>query len=610
MNCLGSQREGMNMSKLFTFIAICGLLLAMAACGGGSAPPPPPPPPPSLVVSPGFASVNISGAQQFVATNATGTVTWSISPAVGSISPNGLYTAPSTFPTPNSVTVTAMQGSVSGTATAQVVYPNNNSTAQAGAIKLGTSGGNVLDESATACCIGTLGSLITRAGAFFILSNNHVLGKSDAGTIGPGDLINQPGPIQCFTPSQNVGTTVERAALKPTANQTTGTCINSGVGLCGPAPSNVDAAIASVVPGSVDANGNILDLGAAGPTSIADAAPSATVATVVAGTPVAKSGRTTGLTCSTVGSTVTTVIVDYDAQCGDATPAYAAFFTNQVIVNGGTFSAGGDSGSLIVTQDTARPVALLYAGNNTSTAANPIADVLAAFSGTNTATMVGGADHTVSCVPTAALGTQVGAQSTQISARQHQAAINARDRNTDKLMAADSAIRSVEAGASSDAPGEAALVIEVSGTPKTRIPAVIDGVRTKVVYAQGATAPSITLQDVNQTAVIKKAHEASVMAEKGIQGIGVGRSDDNPGETAIVIYTIQGEPHPPIPAMMDGVRTKIVEGERFRAFGWNSQLEPKATACAKRKVAKLKVAKPKEKMASAVKKPKDTKKNK
>lgn len=575
----------MNTSRIFSFFAVCGLLLAIAACGGGNSAPPPTPPASALVVSPSAANVTISGSQTFTVANVTGGVTWSINPPIGSITASGVYTAPATFPSTSKVTVTAALGSETGTATAQVVYPNNNSTAQAGAIKLGTSGGNVLDESSTACCIGTLGSLVTRAGSFFVLSNNHVLGKSDAGTIGIGDLIDQPGPLQCFSTASNIGTTSARAALKPTSNSTTGTCANSGAPLCGPAPSNVDAAIAAIVPGTVDTSGSILDLGTPGPTSIGDAAPSGTLATgVVAGTPVAKSGRTTGLTCSTVQATNTTVIVLYDASCGGAT-AFASFFTNQVIVNGGTFSAGGDSGSLIVASDTARPVALLYAGNSTSTAGNPIGDVLAAFqSGTNAATIVGGPDHSVSCAPTSSLSTQVGAQSTQVSASQHQAAVNARERNAQAMMSGEPAIRSIEVGASADGPGESALVIEVSGVPSKPIPAVVDGVRTRVVYAQGVAAPSITIQDVNRTAAIKQANEQSVMGQKGIQGIGVGRSDDNPGETAIVVFTIKGEAHPPIPAVMDGVRTKIVEGDRFRAFGWNSQLEPKATGCAKPKV--------------------------
>jgi hypothetical protein len=281
--------------------------------------------------------------------------------------------------------------------------------------------------------------------------------------------------------------------------------------------------------------------------------------------------------------------VQYEASCGGAL-AFTATFSNQVIVNGGTFSAGGDSGSLIVTSDTARPVALLYAGNSTSTAGNAIQDVIQAFTLPGppvvTPTIVGGADHAVSCQPTSSAGTQVSAsQSTQISTRQQQAAINARDRNARVLMSQDPAIRSVDVGASADSPGEGALVIEVSAVPKTRIPAVVEGVRTKVVFTQGASAPALSVQDIDGTAAIKDAHAAGLMAQAGIQGVGVGRSDDNPGETAIVIYTIEGVDHAPIPATFDGVRTKIVEGDRFRAFGWNAQLEPKTTGCAKPKTA-------------------------
>ena len=114
---------------------------------------------------------------------------------------------------------------------------------------------------------------------------------------------------------------------------------------------------------------------------------------------------------------------------------------------------------------------------------------------------------------------------------------------------------------------------------------MIGGVRTKVVFAEGVPVHPITPQDVKETAVIKEAHVQELMSEKGIQGVGVGRSDDNPAETAIVIYTIQGEPHPPIPATIDGIRTKVSEGDRFRAFGWNSQLEPKLASCAKPKAA-------------------------
>jgi hypothetical protein len=59
-----------------------------------------------------------------------------------------------------------------------------------------------------------------------------------------------------------------------------------------------------------------------------------------------------------------------------------ATFVNQVVVSGrkGAFSKAGDSGSLIVTDDAnANPVALLFAGGQTSTIGNPIDAVLSAL---------------------------------------------------------------------------------------------------------------------------------------------------------------------------------------------------------------------------------------
>ena len=86
---------------------------------------------------------------------------------------------------------------------------------------------------------------------------------------------------------------------------------------------------------------------------------------------VAKSGRTTGLTCSTISSINTNTVVAYETQCGSNVTAFNAQYANQVVVAGGSFSAGGDSGSLIVDATTARPVALLYGGSTTDTVANP-----------------------------------------------------------------------------------------------------------------------------------------------------------------------------------------------------------------------------------------------
>lgn len=87
------------------------------------------------------------------------------------------------------------------------------------------------------------------------------------------------------------------------------------------------------------------------------------------GMKVIKSGRTTGVTRGRVVGVNGTSRVGYEEG--------AALFQRQVIVEAdvGNFSAGGDSGSLILTEDL-RPVCLLFAGGGGQTIANPIEFVL------------------------------------------------------------------------------------------------------------------------------------------------------------------------------------------------------------------------------------------
>src|ERR1019366_6142088 len=61
-------------------------------------------------VSPSTASLSVSGSQQFTAvvTGTTNTgVAWSVSPAVGTVSSTGLYTAPASISSAQTVTVRA-----------------------------------------------------------------------------------------------------------------------------------------------------------------------------------------------------------------------------------------------------------------------------------------------------------------------------------------------------------------------------------------------------------------------------------------------------------------------------------------------------------------------
>jgi hypothetical protein len=237
-------------------------------------------------------------------------------------------------------------------------------------------------------------------------------------------------------------------------------------------------------------------------------------------------------------------------------------------------------------------LALLFAGSPTNTVGNPILDstdstgkvakgVLSAFNNGTAPTFVGTTTpHAVSCNPTAqAQSAAEGAQSLPLSTQQQQFARGVRDRHAVDLMASDSAVRSVEIGGSSDDPGQAALVLHMTSVPRTRIPTQVEGVRTRMVYDEGVALPALGMAEFDR-GLIAKDNQRSQILQTGIQGVGVGRSDDAPGEAAIVIYTIKGQEHAPIPAVINGVRTKIVEGERFRASGWNPQFE-RGGACGK-----------------------------
>ncbi|HSL54238.1 MAG TPA: hypothetical protein VK868_07575, partial [Pyrinomonadaceae bacterium] len=208
----------------------------------------------------------------------------------------------------------------------------------------GVSGGNVNDASRSFCCSGTLGALITDGTNQYILSNNHVLARS--GQAVAGEDVSQPGLID--------------------SNCNIATVVADFTGAAALGPSNVDAAVAQLRPGQMDSTGFIEDIGV----------PSSSIVSPSVGLSVAKSGRTTGFTTGTISSINTSVNVQYQAGCGKG-KKFTVSFTGQVVINSSTFSAGGDSGSLIVTNNASHnPVALLYAGSSTSTIGNPIGEVL------------------------------------------------------------------------------------------------------------------------------------------------------------------------------------------------------------------------------------------
>ena len=233
-----------------------------------------------------------------------------------------------------------------------------NTAQQKAPIKLGTSGSNVKDINSSFCCTGTLGSLVKdKSGNQYILSNNHVLARANAAKV--GETIMQRGYVDTVPVCSKTGTI-------NVANLSKFVKLNFSGG-----NNTVDAAIAKVISGQVSSTGTILQIGTVSSTTVNPSV----------GLAVEKSGRTTSETKGKIASLNVTVTVSGYGPCGMGTNT--AIFVKQFLINSTTFSAGGDSGSLIVTQPAKgkkpNPVGLLFAGSSTSTVGNPINSVLSAL---------------------------------------------------------------------------------------------------------------------------------------------------------------------------------------------------------------------------------------
>jgi hypothetical protein len=199
---------------------------------------------------------------------------------------------------------------------------------------------------------GTLGGFVRRTGTdgLLVLSNNHVLAASDAAT--EGDPVLQPGPADGGTAADRVGTLTASQRFVATGNL-------------------VDAAVAALDDG-VDAD----PAGYPGGPLLAQVVPADEVDPDET---VEKVGRTTGHTTGRITAVeVDGVGVQYDEGTVHT-------FDDQIEVEGlsGSFSEGGDSGSVIWRSSDRAPVGLLFAGSSTGgsagggvTFANPLATVL------------------------------------------------------------------------------------------------------------------------------------------------------------------------------------------------------------------------------------------
>ena len=210
---------------------------------------------------------------------------------------------------------------------------------------------------------GTFGCLVQRDGQLYILGNNHVLANSNNAQV--GDAILQPGPHDGGTLADQIGTLEQ--------------FIPVGFGLslgCGCSPFVLLRQLLGIAKPQVNEPGsNTVDCAIARPLSADLVDPDILgigiptgVGTVTLGTPVQKSGRTTGLTSDQITQLDVTVSVTYGTQ--------VAVFRNQLMA--GAMSQGGDSGSAVLDMDR-KVVGLLFAGSTSTTIMNPIQLVLDAL---------------------------------------------------------------------------------------------------------------------------------------------------------------------------------------------------------------------------------------
>ena len=198
---------------------------------------------------------------------------------------------------------------------------------------------------------GTIGARVKdTSGNVYALSNNHVYADENMASI--GDNVLQPGALDGgIDPGDSIGTL---SAFMPISFS---------------ADNEIDAAIALSSTGLLD-NATPRD---------GYGTPRSTPAEAYINMKVKKYGRTTGQTKGQVFAINATVDIQYHS-------GRVARFVKQIVITPGTFSTGGDSGSLVVVDAKGRnrdsdrlPVGLLFAGNSLYTIANPIGPVLDAF---------------------------------------------------------------------------------------------------------------------------------------------------------------------------------------------------------------------------------------
>ena len=340
-------------------------------------------------------------------------------------------------------------------------------------IELGVSGSNIKDRSLLFCCQGTLGALVEKNGVQYILSNNHVLARTNKGR--PGEAIMQPG-YGDFGPGCSIGSEAADAVAHLTSRKR----IKFGE----EKRNKVDVAIAEVIPGTVDPSGAILKIGVPGTEPV----------NAQIGLEVQKSGRTTGITRGFVAAVDVTAQVGYSEDCDDDTTKIAIFTDVIVVQSFGNkpFSDSGDSGSMVY-EDTNRcpaPVGLLFAGTDTVSGIIPAKTVRKIVSRLQPR----GPMSFVGCAANA--GMEAVAGSRRLLSRDGLRDASAAKRRWEDRLLADPAVHGVGVGMSLSgavAPAIYLLSDEPRERLRQRLPDQIEGFQVEIIESarmKALTAPS------------------------------------------------------------------------------------------------------------------------
>ena len=238
----------------------------------------------------------------------------------------------------------------------------------------------------------TLGGVVKKNGTRYILSNNHVLADSNAGKI--GDPIWQPGPADGGTAADEIAKLSEFVYIWPEGEypipppppppppEPSNCPVGNAVAVMFNASATLlhrKTRLQAIVPAvpiqEEESIENLVDCAIARPNNDDDVLDEIYRIGKVTGTvepevnmKIKKSGRTSAVVEGTVTRLDASIKVRYNR--------FLAYFKGQIITN--KISAGGDSGSLVLTEDN-KLVGMLFAGSPTITVVNKISDVIEAL---------------------------------------------------------------------------------------------------------------------------------------------------------------------------------------------------------------------------------------